>query len=166
MDYKALGLLIVENFLTPEEEQEILNNLDKSVEKLDEADRNQVWRYGKKQPYHNRNLSKEVPVYLQTIINKILLNKILENEPLSVSINEYFPGQGMEAHTDNYNAGPIITIVSLNSAAIIQFSRHGAVFNVDVPARSILQMQDDIRWKWKHKVLPVAETRYSIVFRC
>jgi hypothetical protein len=34
-----------------------------------------------------------------------------------------------------------------------------------VPKQSILQLKDDIRYKWTHAILPVKNKRYSIVFR-
>jgi hypothetical protein len=32
-------------------------------------------------------------------------------------------------------------------------------------ARSLVQMKDEIRNDWTHEILPVKNTRYSIVFR-
>jgi hypothetical protein len=31
--------------------------------------------------------------------------------------------------------------------------------------RSLVQMKDEIRNEWTHEILPVQDTRYSIVFR-
>lgn len=171
-NYTDLGLVFLENFITQEEENFILSSLaipDKIKQSLKDSDklsRNSVSRYGPKAPYHNGIVSKEIPPYLNFVAEKILLAKFTETMPQSVSINEYLEGQGMNSHIDNQNAGPIITILSIKSLATMKFKKNKEFFSLDLPPRSLIQMKNEIRNKWEHEILPVKETRYSIVFRC
>ncbi|RTK93286.1 MAG: hypothetical protein EKK64_10270 [Neisseriaceae bacterium] len=158
-------LLVISEFLTEQEEFFILSNL-KSPIKKEEITRNNVYRYGSKTPYGMGNISVEIPDYLQPLIEKVVKSGISE-VPKSVSVNEYMKGQSLSAHIDSQQAGPVITIVSLASSATMRFSKDKEEsFDVELLPRSLIRMKGDIRKKWKHEILPLLDTRYSIVFRC
>jgi hypothetical protein len=158
------GLLFVSEFITPDLENLVLSNL-KSPTKKHEDYRNNVFRYGPKTPYGFGNLSVIIPDYLHPIMQKIVDDGI-SPMPQSVSVNEYLEGQKLDPHIDSQHAGPTITIVSLMSSAIMRFTKDQETFDVELTPRSLIRMQDEARYKWKHEVLPLKATRYSIVFRC
>lgn len=159
-----LGLKIVKDFITEEEEQEILSHI-KVGNRSDQKGRNSIKRYGSKLPYNSNMVSAEIPDFLKKLCDKIVSAGLLEEAPNSVTINEYMAGQGITPHVDSKASGAVITILSLKGNATMNFTRGKESFSVDYPARQLMQMQGEIREKWMHSVPCVNELRYSIVFR-
>jgi alkylated DNA repair dioxygenase AlkB len=97
---------------------------------------------------------------------KLIEYNLLMENPFGIAINQYKKGQKIGAHIDKPISGPIVTILSLNSSATMIFKRNGYNnINIDLSPRSIIQMQDEIRNEWTHEILPVKDTRISIIFR-
>lgn len=158
------GLVLCPDFLTVSEELDIESHIPKSP-KLNQHTRNSIKRYGSDIPYKNQIESTTIPEYLDNLSNKIVEYGFLSLKPNSISINEYLTGNAIAPHIDSLESGPIITIVSLLSDAMMEFSIADIKHTILVPARSLIQLKDEIRFKWKHAILPVKFKRYSIVFR-
>lgn len=159
-----LGLVLVPDFLTESEEQSIVSNIPPTrISKT--SVRNSIRRYGSKIPYKNQIESETIPFYLDNLSQKIVDHGLLYSKPNSVSINEYLNGNAISPHIDSLDSGPIITIISLLSEATMVFEYCDQKNSIIIPPRSLLQLKDDIRYKWQHSILPVKNKRYSIVFR-
>ena len=85
-------------------------------------------------------------------------------------VTEYRPGTPIGWHRDKAQYGRVIGI-SLASACRMRFrpydnqqDRDGVIV-VELAPRSLYVMQDDIRWRWQHSILPTKALRYSITFR-
>ena len=160
----SLGLVVVPDFLNKSEEDNIISNIP--VTKIIKGStRNSIRRYGSNTPYKNQMISDAIPEYLDNIALKIVNSGFLINKPSSISINEYLPGNSIAPHIDSLESGPEITIVSLLSDAIMVLALNNESHSVIVPARSLLQLKHEIRYKWTHSIMPVEKKRYSIVFR-
>lgn len=165
-NFEKLGLFIYYDFLSLDEESNILSHIEPTIVKNRKgSDRNSVRRYGSNAPYKNQMVSEAIPLYLDLVCDRLVAQNLLEQKPDSVSINEYCVGNGIAPHIDSINSGKTITILSLMSDATMVFSNEFQQFNMKIPRLSITQMKDDIRYKWKHSILPVKQKRYSIVFR-
>jgi alkylated DNA repair dioxygenase AlkB len=164
IDLYKNGLVLIPNFLNATEEAFILSNIIPSVP-IHKTTRNSIKRYGSNIPYKNQLESDIIPEYLEVISDKIVSHGLLETKPNSVSINEYLIGNAIAPHVDSIESGPVITIVSLISDAIMEFMLNDHKIQVNIPAKSLIQLKDEIRYKWKHSILPVKSKRYSIVFR-
>lgn len=166
MDTERLGLKLVLDFISIEEESEILSNIDppKKTTKS-KLMRNSVKRYGSSLPYDNDIVSNKIPKYLDNISTKILKSGYLPIRPDSISINEYLKGNSIAPHIDSKSSGDIITVLSLLSDTKMVFDRDGESFSIVLPRRSLVQLRDEIRYEWRHSVPPVSNNRYSIVFR-
>ena len=160
------GLKIKENFLTIQEEQKLLQELPKSERKGRTKYRNTVVRYGSKKPYNGNIKSPVIPDYLEEVIERLVSENILMCRADSVTINEYFEGQELKYHIDTPESGDVITILSLLGDATLVFRKDDNKYVLRAPRRSVIQLSDDIRWKWEHYVEPLRERRYSLVFRC
>lgn len=158
------GLVIVENFLTSYEELELVNNIPETPQ-ISKQNRNSIRRYGSNIPYKNQIVSTTIPDYLDKLCQKIVDEEYLPVKPNSVSINEYLIGNSIAPHIDSKESGEIITIISLLSDADMMFSLNDIHYIVHIPARSLMQLKNEIRYNWKHSILPVQAKRYSIVFR-
>ena len=160
----SLGLIVIPDFITESEEREIVSQLPESRPKKG-SERNSIRRFGSNIPYKNQMESSVIPEYLNRIGQKIFDKGLLDLKPNSISINEYLIGNTIAPHIDSVESGPIITILSLLSDATMVLSNNKEKHSIMVPRFSILQLKDEIRYKWTHEILPVEHKRYSIVFR-
>ena len=163
-DYGALGLKVIKDFITSEEESAILSNI-KTGKRKSTGERNNILRYGSNLPYKSSIVSHVVPDFLDIISDKLVSSGHLPIKPNSVTINEYLTGQFISPHIDSLTSGPIISIIGLMGSASMKFSLLKNNFILEFPPRCLVQMSDEIRYKWKHSILPVKENRYSMVFR-
>jgi len=170
-DLTSLGFSMIENFITPEEEVEILSHITE-VKAKKIPTRNSIKRYGSSAPYRGNIVSKSIPDFLESLAVKLVEQGLMEKKPDSVTINQYCVGQGITPHVDSITSGPVITILSLLSDATMRFHLKGAkgktveTIASAYPARALVQMKEKIRHLWQHSVDPVKSDRYSIVFRC
>src|SRR5262245_4787428 len=68
--------------------------------------------------------------------------------------NDYTPGSGFFAHTDQVVFGDVVVSVSLGSTCVMRFS-HGASGRTGellLEARSVLVLSEDARWAWRHEI--------------
>ncbi len=161
---KELGLTIVEDFITEEESNEILNHL-KLSDTIKGNQRNSVKRYGSKKPYSNCVVSKDIPDFLNKISQKIYDKELLGTIPDSITVNEYRKGQFIVPHIDSHSSGLVVTILSLKCPAIMNFILNERKLSVKLNPKSLIQMRRELRYKWQHSINPVENDRFSLVFR-
>lgn len=165
IDYNSLGLSILDDFITKEEESFILSHIEECPARSHKH-RNSIKRYGSDLPYRSNMISAVIPDHLDIIGEKIFHSAILKSKPNSISINEYLPSQQITPHIDSPSSGDVIVVLSLLSEATMKFSFKEKSFSVQLNPRSLVVMKNEIRKKWMHSILPVENKRYSIVFRC
>ncbi|NDD84183.1 hypothetical protein EBZ38_07905 [bacterium] len=171
IDYNKLGLSIYPNFITDEEHnnliEEIQTELKKNVNSGKYMDRNRVLRYGSTEICHNNYQKNIFPLYIDQISEKLVQRHVVTNKPDAININEYITNDYIAPHVDRRASGPIVTILSLNSSATMLFQKNinNEQFEIELLPKMIIQLRDTIRWLWKHSIYPVKNTRYSIVFR-
>lgn len=166
-DYKKLGLSIIDDFISEEQESSILEIIDdKKPHVSKRKDRNSIKRYGSDLPYRANMVSQTIPDYLEDIGLKIFESGFLNQKPDSISINEYLIGQEIKPHIDSPKSGDVIVVLSLLSDAQMKFNNKTESFIVELKPRSLVVMKNEMRYKWMHSILPVKSKRYSIVFRC
>ena len=166
---EQLGLYLYGEFLTPDEERALMPKVlsPARIAPKDKSGRSTIQRYGDSRVYSNYILSATIPDHFVELGARLCENKLLPTPPLSVTVNEYAPGDVIRAHIDEPSAGEVITVLSLGSPATMVFKLKGTQesHHVMLPPRSIVQMRDDIRYTWTHEILPVQAQRYSVVFR-
>ena len=167
-----IGLSLYGEFLTPEEELALTPKLLAPVQfgYKDTAGRSTIQRYGDPRVYSNHIVSATIPEHFVALGARLCELELLPTPPLSITVNEYKPGDVIRAHIDEPSAGKVITVLSLGSPATMVFKRKDppderAVISVVLPPRSVVQMRDEIRFMWTHEILPVPAHRYSVVFR-
>lgn len=168
MDYESLGLKIINEFITVEEEQAILDSIEnKEKRKTNKGKgRNSIRRYGSDKPYKGNIISKSIPDFLVNVSEKLVSSNLIEEMPDSVSINEYLTGQEISYHIDSKESGKVISVLSLMNKATMLFRKKKEIIRVELPPRCLTQLRGEIRNHWEHAISPVTNTRYSIVFRC
>lgn len=154
-------IVLIEDWITEEEEQKLLENIPRNTFKPTQA-RNSIARYGSDVPYGNKMISQIIPEWMKPLLEKEDSLKATDQ----VTINEYFPGQGISYHVDSEESGEVISVVSLLSDSTILLKRYKhPIVEIELPRRSLLQMSGETRWKWEHAIAPLKEERISIVFR-
>jgi alkylated DNA repair dioxygenase AlkB len=129
-------------------------------------DRNAIVRFGSQKPFKDV-LDGKIPAHLDWLCAKLVAGNYTPVKPDSITINEYYPGQAIIPHIDPPACGPVITVLSLRSDATMVFTKKGEEnLTIELPARSLVQMRNVIRYDWQHEITPVKELRYSMVFRC
>lgn len=152
---------VIENFITEDEEAYIMSNIQ-GANYSKGVGRNSIKRYGSGIPYNSRIKSKDLPTWSDFLLKKLTELDIKCN---SITINEYHKGQGIGPHIDSKTSGDIISVLSLAGDAVMELSLGKEIKTIQLPARSLLIMTEEERWKWNHSILPVKAIRFSIVFR-
>lgn len=128
--------------------------------------------------YRRGEKGQPMPAALLALGQSLVREGLLKVLPQSAHVNEYLPGQGIGAHRDIESEQiDMVAIVSLNSGAVMNFSRLG---RDDVPFylhnRSLLTIQGEALQRWMHAI-PARKSdslgglivprgrRLSIVFR-
>jgi alkylated DNA repair dioxygenase AlkB len=166
--YENLGLYVKESFISDQTHDFLVENIEKELTQYTcegYLDRSKVLRYGDKTMCENNHISNEIPLFMDSVCNKLVYDNILSYKPDTININEYLKGDFIGSHIDRVASGPIVTILSLNSKATMVFSSGKESFELILLPKMLIQMKSVIRWHWRHSILPVENTRYSVVFR-
>ena len=163
-------LTLIEDFITPYEASNLLGKIVRGITHAPARRsvllRNIVQRWGSPVPYSTNIISADIPEHFEVLIDRLMEQNLVSLRPDSVTMNQYLAGQAILAHVDDPKGGPVITVLSLVTPARLIFRKRDKSFTVDLPPRSLVQMRDEIRYNWTQELEPVADTRYSLVFRC
>jgi alkylated DNA repair dioxygenase AlkB len=166
------GLTLLPDFITEEEETQLLQHINDSEWNTSLKRRTQ--HYGFEYNYTDKSATKRaqpLPEWTEPLCER--LNPYFKQHPEQLIVNEYTPGQGIAAHIDRIDAfGPVIVSVSLGSDIIMDFSRNGITKELLLPRRSALVLERDARYKWFHGIAARKKdhgkergTRVSLTFR-
>ncbi len=172
------GLLLIKDFLIPEEEQLLLKNIDSSPWKPNRRGDRNVQIYG---PYHDQQYNiipgkySAHPEWLQALAKKVHAttddsqrDKLLDPKMCEVYINEYDSANDLQYHYDsNTTFDEHIYGISLNTDAHIGFKKKKKNNKVLVLARSMYVMSGSSRTQYKHGIDQgwITGRRVSITFR-
>ncbi|XP_051933730.1 alkylated DNA repair protein alkB homolog 8 isoform X1 [Hippocampus zosterae] len=162
-----VGLVLVEDFVSPEEEALLLAAIDwSSTSDAVTAQRalkhRRVKHFGFEFRYDNNNVDKDKPLpeglpeECQPVLERIMANGHTKFMPDQLTVNQYESGQGIPPHVDTHSAfEDTILSLSLGAKTLMEF-RHpdGRVVSVALPARSLLVMQGESRYLWTHGITP------------
>jgi alkylated DNA repair dioxygenase AlkB len=147
------GLAYVEDYITREEELELLAAIDGEPWLDDWQRRRQVYglSYGAKS-----SDAPPLPHWLSSLTARVVRDRWLDDEIVNAVINEYLPGQGIGLHRDYPAFGPTVVAVSLGTACVLELvdpSAPGAVKRfLDVRPRSLWVLGGQARSRWQHGI--------------
>jgi alkylated DNA repair dioxygenase AlkB len=183
-DIEVPGLYYMEDFLTPEEQTELLENINSQKWRNTEATgiQRRVQHYGYIYKYVGRqgslDTAKPIPEFLKPL--QARLEDITHRKFDQIIINEYKPGEGIAAHADDPKLfGDTVVSISLGSGAIMNFNPINDPKNMKdiyLETGSAVFLTQDARYTWQHSIAKrktdtlegkkVARgTRVSITFR-
>lgn len=158
-DFTAIpGLTYISAYITPEEESFLLKQINKQLW-LNELKR-RVQHYGWRYDYKARQVDSslkigDLPEWLQTYTDKLYSEGYFPAFPDQVIVNEYLPGQGISPHIDCVPCfTDAIASLSLGSPCIMEFTHNQTSEKIPVllESRSLVIMQGDARYLWKHAI--------------
>lgn len=161
-----MDIQVFENFITEEEEKEIIEIMQKYYNTR--SNLRQVVRMGSFMPYVYGTILDEVPSVFVPIQQRLIDMKLTNVLPTSISVNMYPAKTKIAAHIDDITmCGHHIMVVGLctESTLIFKKPRTNLQEIVRFPRRAIMVMQGEKRYKWTHETLPIDTFRMSVVFR-
>lgn len=164
------GLKIYFDFLTKEEEQELLTNIDKN-EWLSDLKR-RVQHFGYKYDYKARRLDHsfyigKIPNWMVFLCDRLLEMKIISFKPDQAIINEYVDDQGIAAHIDCEPCfDDTIISISLSGPCVMNFQKEISTKERDkialfIPKRTLLVMTKESRYNWYHGIPPRKSDKFN-----
>lgn len=142
------------NFITHDTEAMLLAEIEAALKDIPaisfpgHSGRSRVRRYGwgydAKQEW-----IEEIPIWVLALAPRLAQFN-------SVTLNQYNVGDLIPPHIDSLDFGPVIQILSLKSAATMDFKRKCCAmpFALLLPPRSLLTLDGDYRVNWFHSVRP------------
>ena len=170
------GLTYQPNFLTEDEEREVLHRLNqlefRNVTMRGQTARRTVAHFGFDYDYGSRKLVPATPFLseLDWLRERCAALADLPTAELAQAlITRYPPGAGIGWHRDAPTFGSPVIGVSLGSECRMRFQRaaRGTRFTweLQLAPRSIYLLAGEVRWAWQHSIPATDELRYSITFR-
>uniref|UniRef100_I3JBX6 tRNA (carboxymethyluridine(34)-5-O)-methyltransferase n=1 Tax=Oreochromis niloticus TaxID=8128 RepID=I3JBX6_ORENI len=161
------GLVLLEDFVSPEEEALLLAAVDWSSTNDDVTAQKalkhrRVKHYGFEFRYDNNNVDKDkplpagIPAECLPVLERCLRNGHINVMPDQLTVNQYESGQGIPPHVDTHSPfEDTILSLSLGAKTVMEF-RHpdGRVVAVVLPGRSLLVMKGESRYVWTHGITP------------
>ena len=155
--FEIEGLTIIPDFITEEEEDELMHHIyDKS---WDGTLRRRTQQYGWTYNYrdHGVEKTKPLPDWIEFIQDKLQSEGYIDNPMEQLIINEYIPGQGIYWHKDSFVFGEKILSISLGSACLFQLRRYNLLQNIYLRPRTLVIMTGEARYKFQHGI-PACKT--------
>lgn len=152
------GLQYIPDFITPAEEENLLNTIDQQPWLTDLKRR--VQHYGWKYDYTARRVDESmrlgpVPEWLRDYCQRLYDEGHSLKIPDQVIINEYQPGQGIAAHVDCVPCfEETIASISLGSPCVMEFTNPSTGDKIVqlLESRSLVILSGDARYNWKHGI--------------
>lgn len=170
------GLIVLSNFITEFEEQEIIKNIDQ--QKWIKLAHRRVQHYGYEFVYginsvdKNKKALAEIPFFLDKVTNEInKISKEMGNKENmdQLTINDYMPGDGIPPHFDTHSPfEEIFVALSLGSGITMSFkSSKNEEKHIYIPPRSLTIFSDEARFAWYHSIAQrkVDKVNGKLIFR-
>ena len=172
------GLLYRPDFITPEEERELIAHIEqlpfREARFRQYTARRRVVRFGEgdylgSEPDQETDFPRiEFPPFLKGVrANVAGWQQRPETDFVHGLVTEYAPGTPIGWHRDAPHF-EIVAGLSLASACRMRYRSYDdkdLIYGIDLAPRSLYVLKEDIRWQWEHSIPPVKNKRYSVTLR-
>lgn len=150
------GLKYLSNYISQEEQNKLLEIINKQIWLGDLKRRTQ--HYGYKYDYKARAVDfsmylGELPEWAKKLAHRLYEESLVPNLPDQAIVNEYEPGQGISKHVDCkpcFTDG--IASLSLGSGCVIDFTKGQEKESLFLEPRSLFIITEEARYKWAHAI--------------
>jgi alkylated DNA repair protein (DNA oxidative demethylase) len=157
------GLFYITGIVPYDKDKEIVKKLDEREWKphsIGVLTSRLVQHYGYYYNYRDYSTSEQAPPMPDFIVElrdiAVLKYKELGMQDVVFNqciVNNYYPGEGISAHTDAPSFGPVIASFTLGAASEMLFTRgSSSKYSLYVEPGSLYIMSGDSRNKWKHQM--------------
>lgn len=156
------GLYYIPNVINPTFTNSIIQQLDSNVWKsIRYSHSRKVQQYGYVFNFETKETNEPGPEFTPLISKfAILLQEIcktinITKEPGYFNqciVNNYEPGQGFLKHIDTLTYGDTIGCFTINTGAIIKFSKDDLFYNLYTEPNSLYIMTGESRYDWYHEM--------------
>lgn len=152
------GLTIIQDFISSEEEAELLNKINSELWLNDLKRR--VQHYEFKYDYSKKKIDLSVyvgklPVWSEAVLDRIKDIQSINFQPDQLIVNEYEPGQGISQHVDCTTCfTDIIMSLSLASGCELEFkhTKTKETKAIYIQRKTLIIMQGEARYNWMHLI--------------
>ncbi|KAI8323040.1 hypothetical protein GQ54DRAFT_123076 [Martensiomyces pterosporus] len=171
---ESRGLYYVPDFITEEEERQIMESIQQDEKQEIEANggsdkwykvqERYVKHYGHSFDYHLKHVgsaemtaSPDLPQWMQPFLDRICQKlPIYKQKPNQLTIQRYPAGSGISFHTDSHTSfTDMVVILSMGTPVQMDFRKPAAshaVVTKDLEPRSLVLMAGEARYGWEHAI--------------
>lgn len=145
------GLYVYPEFISPQQEVELLAEVD--AQPWNSSLKRLTQHYGRQYDYTARSADTTAPPMppgLAAVADALI--PVMQTRPQQCIINQYTRTQGINAHIDSFQFGPVVSTISLGDGSVMIFSRDGRTVAVALEPCSLVVMTGDSRNLWKHEI--------------
>lgn len=159
------GLLYSRDFITQEQHDELLTQIDALPWRNDL--RRRVQHYGYRYDYKKKRIDlsmkiEGLPTWATALGERLLKVGLIKSPPDQLIVNEYHPGQGISRHVDCvpcFEDG--IVSISLGSPCVMNLIRGQRIVPLLLETRSVLLLEGDARYLWMHEIPQQRQDTYD-----
>jgi alkylated DNA repair dioxygenase AlkB len=170
------GLLYREEFVSPEEERELIGVIEgldfRQLTMRGQTARRTVRHFGLDYEYESGAVAQGDPLPGELEWLRERSAALIERDPadlVQILVTRYPPGAGIGWHLDAPMFGSKIAGVSLGAPVRMRFQRtvggERETASVDLEPRSAYVLSGKARWSWQHSIPAAKDLRYSVTFR-
>ncbi|TPX16520.1 uncharacterized protein E0L32_003814 [Thyridium curvatum] len=151
---RPAGILMQEEFITPEHEAELIRIFQNELEWPARSGRLSL-HYGYTFSYKTFGVDTETPYKPFPDWLRALLPPAEPAPPDQVCLQHYPPGAGIPPHVDTHGAYDQLYALSLGAPVPMQFrggEGHAETVDVELPPRSMVRLSGDARLHWTHSI--------------
>ncbi|KAL5606395.1 hypothetical protein BROUX41_002812 [Berkeleyomyces rouxiae] len=147
------GILMQADFITPAHEATLIDIFSNELSWPERKGRISL-HYGYTFSYQTFGIDPHIPFIPFPEWLLPILPTTEGRPPDQVCLQHYAPGTGIPPHVDTHSAFDQLYALSLGAPITMQFkdSATDTVVDVDLPARSLMQMSGDSRLHWTHGI--------------
>lgn len=164
------GLKIYFDFISKDEEKELLSNIERTEWLLDLKRR--VQHFGYKYDYKRRRIDSslyigELPIWLTHLCNRLREQQLITFMPDQAIVNEYIDDQGIAPHIDCEPCfGDTIISISLSGPCVMNFQKELSAKDdqkipLFIPPRTLVVMTGESRFNWHHGIPPRRTDKFN-----
>ncbi|EEB15536.1 conserved hypothetical protein [Pediculus humanus corporis] len=160
----------VPDFITEEEEENILNNVYSSPKpKWTNLSNRRLQNWGGI-PHLKGMIPEDIPAWLDKVLSKIKETNAFpkEKQPNHVLVNEYLPNQGIMRHLDGPIFTPVISTISCGSHTVLNFhppldknedcsKSKSIAMSILLERRSLVVIAEDLYHLYPHSICEKSE---------
>ncbi|KAK9762187.1 hypothetical protein K7432_012319 [Basidiobolus ranarum] len=155
------GLIFIQDYITVEEEEHILSELEKLPD-WKYVNKRFVQHFGHAYDYKTKHVgdssmtsSVTFPGFIQTFLDKMATDMPELPRCDQVTVSRYPSGSGITSHVDTHSAfDTAIYILSLKSSVVMDFKNleNDETVSIELPRRSLAITTQDSRYSWEHGI--------------